>query len=392
MMRRSSIRRSAGAALVGVAVGIGVVSPSVNASVLTVSVVNDRGVPQAAARVSSSDGEAATTNELGVAVLSDVEGGDDLRATRYPGGYPAPCDAVPEGPDGVHAIVPSPVPTQLTITVPSAGLIPYAPELSAEERGLVGLINRQREAEGRQPLYISLTLTEAAAGYAPVFPEGDYPISDEVAHCSPYGFGLRMTDAGFPSAGFAGENLSRVTAARSFGVWMNSPGHRDNMLHPLFNAVGVGTYGSKVVLDLSAVAPGAPGYGRARMTADTGDPNFVPPPDFSETGTRNHVVFDPKLRVSRRVQGAWLKLRVAAVPVAVKQGRLILTVRRRRTALKVGLDDGQRGRIRLRPGAWRIVAHYVPSPSSEYREATASARVTVMAQKRESKAVTLNPK
>jgi uncharacterized protein YkwD len=43
---------------------------------------------------------------------------------------------------------------------------------------------------------------------------------------------------------YTGENLAKNidTAAAAVKAWMNSPSHRDNMLHPHFTEIGVGLF------------------------------------------------------------------------------------------------------------------------------------------------------
>ncbi|MFH8283372.1 CAP domain-containing protein [Streptomyces antibioticus] len=106
---------------------------------------------------------------------------------------------------------------------------------------VVALTNRERAAAGLRPLAVDARLTTAAQAhcadmvarrfYSHTSPEGGQPWDRTAAAGSP----LRTV----------GENIAcgQRTAAEVVEGWMNSPGHRANILKPAFTHIGVGFAG-----------------------------------------------------------------------------------------------------------------------------------------------------
>ncbi|HWR43471.1 CAP domain-containing protein [Sporomusa sp.] len=128
----------------------------------------------------------------------------------------------------------SPPATNPTPSVPQA---PKASGVTADEKLAFNLLNADRAANGLPPLKLNLVVTAVAERHA----------QDEIdrnffAHVNPDGKSPfdRMRSAGI-SFGYAGENLAinrNVTAAQQ--AFMNSPGHRANILNPNYKQVGIG--------------------------------------------------------------------------------------------------------------------------------------------------------
>jgi uncharacterized protein YkwD len=101
-------------------------------------------------------------------------------------------------------------------------------------------LNQQRAANGLAPLALSPTLTAAAQwkslhmAYYGYFDHSDP--APPVARTA----GQRMSDCGYPSA-YNGEDIAEGfdTASSVMTAWMNSPGHRANILGP-FVVMGIG--------------------------------------------------------------------------------------------------------------------------------------------------------
>ena len=58
---------------------------------------------------------------------------------------------------------------------------------------------------------------------------------------------MRVQKAGLKNYGWAGENIAMSTAATAeqfVRMWMESPGHRANILRAEFKFTGVGVFGS----------------------------------------------------------------------------------------------------------------------------------------------------
>ena len=118
--------------------------------------------------------------------------------------------------------------------------------LDGREAELLRLHNEARAEHGVGPLCVQRNLMVAAQGHAE-----DMIRRDFYAHETPEGLtpGDRITRAGYPFATY-GENNNRVSGGyggpgrgelrEAFEGWMESPGHRENLLNPAFREVGIG--------------------------------------------------------------------------------------------------------------------------------------------------------
>lgn len=107
-------------------------------------------------------------------------------------------------------------------------------------------INAARRRAGAPPLRTDPALTRAAQRYA-----RELASRREIEHVSRTPgrrtFRQRIAAAG-GRARVAGENLARLTAhpstlhERAVRAWMQSPGHRHNMLDPTFRRTGIGIW------------------------------------------------------------------------------------------------------------------------------------------------------
>jgi uncharacterized protein YkwD len=122
--------------------------------------------------------------------------------------------------------------------------------VQALERPLIRKLNRVRGAHGLKPLRKSVPLRRAAAAHASAMSGAGF-----FSHTSLDGTAMEQRVARFYrrtsfSSWKVGENLlwasGSMTADRAVEVWMNSPGHRRNILDPRFREIGI-----------AAVAPGA---------------------------------------------------------------------------------------------------------------------------------------
>ena len=107
------------------------------------------------------------------------------------------------------------------------------------ELEVVRLVNIERAAEGLDPLVINPTLMMAARFKSTCMADIGY-----FAHESPvYGNFVNISRQlfGFPMSAL-GENLGRFQRSPQIVVaaWMNSPGHRSNIMNPIFTEIGVG--------------------------------------------------------------------------------------------------------------------------------------------------------
>jgi uncharacterized protein YkwD len=109
--------------------------------------------------------------------------------------------------------------------------------LSRAERTLLTAINSARAAAGVPPLRASVSLSSAAAWQSQVLAQAGY-----IDHTSPDGSTLldRLTRVRWHGT-TAGEDLAVApTPSDAVVMWMQSPGHRENLLRPSFHTVGLG--------------------------------------------------------------------------------------------------------------------------------------------------------
>ncbi|MFE9780260.1 sigma-70 family RNA polymerase sigma factor [Streptomyces sp. NPDC005775] len=105
---------------------------------------------------------------------------------------------------------------------------------------VVALVNKERGAAGCGPLKEDTQLTDAAQSHS-----DDMSARDFFEHTNPDGAdpGQRVTDAGYRWSTY-GENIARgqQTPASVMESWMNSPGHRANILNCAFKDIGIGIH------------------------------------------------------------------------------------------------------------------------------------------------------
>lgn len=115
------------------------------------------------------------------------------------------------------------------------GVLGYASDITPQR--IVELTNIKRVEKGLQPLEINKTLSQAAQLKA-----GDMFAFDYWSHESPSG---REPWEFFHQAGYgyrvAGENLARdfMEAEDVVDAWMESPTHKDNIVNPKYQDIGV---------------------------------------------------------------------------------------------------------------------------------------------------------
>ncbi|MFF8507249.1 CAP domain-containing protein [Streptomyces sp. NPDC015492] len=111
---------------------------------------------------------------------------------------------------------------------------------SSEADQVVALVNAERAKAGCGPLSANATLTRAAQGHS-----DDMAARDFFDHTNPDGAGPgeRVTAAGYPWSTY-GENIAmgQSSPEQVMESWMNSPGHRANILNCDFKEIGVGIH------------------------------------------------------------------------------------------------------------------------------------------------------
>jgi uncharacterized protein YkwD len=148
---------------------------------------------------------------------------------------------------------------------PGADAVPTAGTIAQSSQATLCLLNNERAAAGLHPVAETPGLTQPSAAYSARMVAEDF-----FAHVSPDGGTLvdRLTAARYiaPDGDWTvGENIAwgqgELGTPRNIVVaWMNSPGHRHNILTGEFTEIGIG---------IAVGSPGTPTWG-ATYTTDFG--------------------------------------------------------------------------------------------------------------------------
>lgn len=152
----------------------------------------------------------------------------------------APKPVVPSKPQKPIPVVPSKpqAPKPETPSVPPV----TGTSLSQMETEVVRLVNIERQKNGLSSFTTSGNLSNIARLKSQDMAQGNY-----FSHQSPkYGSAFDMMKSFGISYKTAGENIAKgyYSAEAVVKGWMNSQGHRDNILNPSFNTIGVGSFSS----------------------------------------------------------------------------------------------------------------------------------------------------
>lgn len=128
------------------------------------------------------------------------------------------------------AVVPAAIAQRPATTVAQADV--------AIAQEILRLVNVERRRVNAPPLVLNDKLTAAAQRHAQ-----DMATSRRMSHTGSDGSTMRSRiDATQYNWSTIGENVAmgQPTAAAVMAAWMNSPGHRQNILNPAFTELGVG--------------------------------------------------------------------------------------------------------------------------------------------------------
>ena len=116
--------------------------------------------------------------------------------------------------------------------------IPTIDDVKALENEVVRLVNVERSKQGLQPLTINWEVARVAR-----YKSQDMINKNYFSHTSPtYGSPFNMMESFGIRFSAAGENIAygQRTPQEVMTAWMNSPGHRSNILNPTYQQIGVG--------------------------------------------------------------------------------------------------------------------------------------------------------
>ncbi len=112
-----------------------------------------------------------------------------------------------------------------------------ARDLTADENHIFKQVNAERAKKGLPALQIDYRLVQTARAKSWDMLKGGYFDHQSPTLGSPFD---QMKKAGIPYH-YAGENIAgNSSAAGAMVSWMNSSGHRANILNPRFNHIGIG--------------------------------------------------------------------------------------------------------------------------------------------------------
>lgn len=116
--------------------------------------------------------------------------------------------------------------------------VPTIDDIKAKEAEVVRLVNIERTKRGLPPVANNWQLARVAR-----YKSQDMINKNYFSHNSPtYGSPFDMMESFGIRFSAAGENIAsgQKTPAEVVAAWMNSPGHRANILSPTYNQLGVG--------------------------------------------------------------------------------------------------------------------------------------------------------
>lgn len=149
---------------------------------------------------------------------------------QYPANPPASVPANPVAPANPAAPQPSADPSQYALQV-------------------LELVNKERSNAGLNPLAMDDNLTKVAMAKAQDMYNNNY-----FDHQSPtYGSPFDMMRAFGITYNSAGENIAKgqTSPAEVMNQWMNSPGHRANILNTSFTKIGIAFYNNEWVQEFT---------------------------------------------------------------------------------------------------------------------------------------------
>ncbi|MFJ7958949.1 sigma-70 family RNA polymerase sigma factor [Streptomyces sp. NPDC096319] len=205
----------------------------------TLSATADHGLPTALKPTASSATASPSATPSPSASKTAHASATPSRPTPPPSRTARP---VPPRPTRTTAPAPDPVRTTTRPTSGSGAGSGSGSGSGSTEQEVISLVNAERSKAGCGPLTEHPLLTKAAQGHS-----DDMAARNFFDHTNPDGDGPgeRVTAAGYTWSTY-GENIAQgqTTAAQVMDSWMNSPGHRANILNCDFKEIGIGLHQS----------------------------------------------------------------------------------------------------------------------------------------------------
>lgn len=138
---------------------------------------------------------------------------------------------------------PTPVKTPTPINTPAPTSPQSTAGVTSEEQTLLNLINSERSKAGIAPLSFDMAALKVARLKAKDMVDNNYFAHQSPTYGSPFDM-MRQFGVSFKTAG---ENIAgNQTLEGAVKAWMNSEGHRKNILNGNFNYTGIGIVSSPV--------------------------------------------------------------------------------------------------------------------------------------------------
>ena len=243
-MKMQAIRIGAASLMAAALIGTGIAAPKADAasqsnfSVKTVWSQFNYEVIQNLANKYGIDLSKAKIYVNGALVKWPSGGTPTTKPTPQPTTQP-PTKPTPQ-PTTQPTTKPTPQPTTKPTTTPSEGT-----ETGTLQSQVVALVNQERAKQGLPALQVDSLLNKVATEKA-----RDMDVNGYFSHTSPtYGSPFDMMRSYGVTYRYAGENIAsgQRTAAQVMNDWMNSSGHRANILNQNFTKIGVGYVNGKWV-------------------------------------------------------------------------------------------------------------------------------------------------
>lgn len=153
--------------------------------------------------------------------------------------WPVPKTTAP--PPVITPAPPAATPAPSIAPAPSAGTVTPPVGVSSDEQQILDLVNKARADAGAGPLQFDPTLQKVARLKAQDMVDKRYFSHQSPTYGSPFDM-MRQFGVTFKSAG---ENIAgNSTVEGAFNAWMNSSGHRANILNGNYNYTGIGVVSS----------------------------------------------------------------------------------------------------------------------------------------------------
>ncbi|MER5207238.1 sigma-70 family RNA polymerase sigma factor [Streptomyces sp. NPDC002825] len=240
--RRRRQQRRRGRRRMVVAAGIAVVAVAGGAFTLT-SGPDESTEARDMTLVTPADTGLPTAQESSATATATATPSPSATASKTPHKTPTPSRPTPTAartsppapPRPTRTATSAPAPTRTTPTSSGSGS-------GSTAQQVISLVNEERAKAGCGPLTEHPLLTKAAQGHS-----DDMAARNFFDHTNPDGDGPgeRITAAGYTWSSY-GENIAKgqTTAAQVMESWMNSPGHRANILNCGFKEIGIGLHTS----------------------------------------------------------------------------------------------------------------------------------------------------